>query len=250
MRDGRLWGWVAWGLSLIVSCTIAVKTWETVRTRQVRTVDVTGSAKKRIKSDLALWRANVHVINLDPTVAYKELAGHVKKTQDYLRAQGIKDEEMRGSSISREEVFDEQFETTRTGEHVQKRVFKGFRLAQGISIQSTDVARVERLSREVTGLLESGVPVDSETPQYLYTRLGEVKIEMLAEASKDARVRAERMVQAAGAAQLGKLRKADMGVINVNPANSTDTSWGGNNDTGSVDKDIITIVHVSFDLGE
>ena len=39
-----------------------------------------------------------------------------------------------------------------------------------------------------------------------------------------------------------------MGVINVNPANSTETSWEGNNDTTSLDKDIITIVYVTFEL--
>ncbi len=39
-----------------------------------------------------------------------------------------------------------------------------------------------------------------------------------------------------------------MGVINVNPANSTETSWEGNNDTTSLEKDIITIVHVTFEL--
>ena len=36
--------------------------------------------------------------------------------------------------------------------------------------------------------------------------------------------------------------------INVNPANSTDTNWQGNNDTTSLDKDILTIVHITFAL--
>lgn len=39
-----------------------------------------------------------------------------------------------------------------------------------------------------------------------------------------------------------------MGVINVNPANSTATSWEGNNDKSSYEKDIITIVHLTFEL--
>jgi hypothetical protein len=71
---------------------------------------------------------------------------------------------------------------------------------------------------------------------------------MLAEASKDARTRAENIVASAGGAEIGKLRSADMGVINVNPANSTEGSWDGNNDTSSLEKDIITIVHATFEL--
>ena len=87
-----------------------------------------------------------------------------------------------------------------------------------------------------------------KTGKLIYTKLGELKIEMLAAAAKDARVRATNMLEGTGGAKLGKLRFADMGVINVNPANSTETSWEGRNDTSSLDKDILTVVHVTFDL--
>jgi hypothetical protein len=39
-----------------------------------------------------------------------------------------------------------------------------------------------------------------------------------------------------------------MGVININPVNSTDTSWEGKNDTTSLEKDILTIVHVTYEV--
>jgi hypothetical protein len=39
-----------------------------------------------------------------------------------------------------------------------------------------------------------------------------------------------------------------MGIININPANSTEASAQGNNDTTSFEKDIITIVHVTYEL--
>ena len=71
---------------------------------------------------------------------------------------------------------------------------------------------------------------------------------MLARAAKNARTRALKIVQSAGGGALGKLWSADMGVINVNPANSTATSWEGNNDKTSYEKDIITIVRLSFGL--
>ena len=71
---------------------------------------------------------------------------------------------------------------------------------------------------------------------------------LLAEAAKDARTRAENMVHSAGGATIHNLRSADMGIININPANSSDTSAEGNNDTTSLEKDIITIVHVSYEL--
>ena len=106
------------------------------------------------------------------------------------------------------------------------------------------------MSREVTQLLEQGVSITSEDPSYFYTKLGDVKIEMLAEASKDARSRADKVLESAGGGTIARLRSADMGVINVNPPNSTSTSWDGNNDTTSYEKDIITIVHASFELAD
>jgi len=71
---------------------------------------------------------------------------------------------------------------------------------------------------------------------------------MLAEAARDARTRAENMVRSAGGGSLARLGDADMGIINVNPANSTATSAQGNNDTSSLEEDIITIVHVTYEL--
>jgi hypothetical protein len=71
---------------------------------------------------------------------------------------------------------------------------------------------------------------------------------MLAAAAHDARTRAENIVKSAGGASIGDLVDADMGVININPANSSTTSWEGNNDTTSLEKDILTIVHTKFAL--
>jgi len=96
--------------------------------------------------------------------------------------------------------------------------------------------------------MEQGISITSSTPSYYYTRLGELKIEMLAGAAKDARTRAENMIRSAGGASIQSLRSADMGIININPANSTETSAQGNNNATSFEKDIITIVHVTYEL--
>ena len=73
-------------------------------------------------------------------------------------------------------------------------------------------------------------------------------IKSLAEASKDARTRAVKMLESAGGGKLGKLLDANMGVININPANSTAVSWEGNNDTTTLEKDIITTATISYEL--
>jgi uncharacterized protein len=242
------YGWIALSLALVLVGYITTRSWERVKLRPPdRTITVTGSAKKQIVSDLIEWSAAIETEDGDRTAAYRKLHGHMDAARAYLSAQGVKDAEIALSSTSVEELYDTEYVGTGV-ERVERTVFRGYTTRQTLSVRSTDVARIERLSREITQLLEQGVPITSSAPAYYYTKLGELKIEMLAEAAKDARVRADNMIRQSGGASLGKLRAADMGVINVNPINSTATSWDGNNDTSSLEKDIITIVHVTFEL--
>jgi len=246
-KSHRVIGLAVLALAAVLSTWIAASTWQRVKTWRANTIDVTGSAKRRISSDLIVWEASIATRAPDRQTAYRELRTGVEKTLAYLEEHGITESEISVQSVETEAVVDK--EVTGIGaERIEKTIPSGFKTSQIIRVTGSRVAEIERVSREVTELIDADVPVVSSPPRYLYTKLGDLKIEMLAEASKDARTRAERILASAGNAGVGKLRKADMGVINVNPANSTDTSWDGNNDTSSFDKDIVTIVHCTFDM--
>lgn len=234
--------------AMVVSVKMAAGTWERVKTKpDKRTLRVTGSATKRIVSDLIEWRGDISTFHADRTEAYRSLKGHITTARTFLIKLGIEDDAIRVSSVSTNEVIDT--ETVGTGmERVTRRIKRGWTTSQSIVVRSKNVPIVERASREVTDLLEQGVPITSSAPTYHYTKLSEVKVDMLAAASADAQDRADKIVRAAGGKGLGKLWKADMGVININSANSTATSWEGNNDKSSLEKDIITIVHLTFEL--
>jgi uncharacterized protein len=241
-------GLIIIALALLGSTFLAARAWVQVKTRTVRTIDVTGSAKRRIFSDLIQWTSTLSSeIEADRAVAYRNLKRQVDKALDYLKKQGIKDTEFRVSSVQTAEIS--ETEVSGAGDkRLEQQVFKGDKMTQRITVSSSDVHKIERISREITGLMETGVPIASSPPDYYYTKLGELKIRMLAEAAKDARMRAEQMLSAAGNVSIGELRRADMGVINVNQPNSTATSWEGNNDTTTLEKDIIAIVHCTFDV--
>jgi hypothetical protein len=84
--------------------------------------------------------------------------------------------------------------------------------------------------RESTELLKQGVRFESMPPEYLVTRLAELKKEMLAAATRDARERALQMAQNAGS-RIGRLRAARQGVFQVTRVASTEVSDYGVNDT-------------------
>jgi hypothetical protein len=247
--------YITWMLSLtapsiavVVAMFLATSTWERVKTTpQQRTIRVTGSATQRITSDLIEWQADVVTKSNDRTSAYRELKKQVDIATAYVKEQGVKPEEIRISSVTTEEVF--RTEYIGDGEdRLEKQIPDGWEMSQAVSIRSKDIERVERVSREITQLIEKGVAVISEPPTYHFTKLDQLKIEMLARAAQNARERAAKIVTSAGGARLGALWDADMGVINVNPANSTETNWEGNNDKTSLEKDILTVVHLTFQL--
>ena len=84
-------------------------------------------------------------------------------------------------------------------------------------------------------------------PEFIYTRAGEVKVETLSEAARDARSRAEQIATQGGRG-IGGLQTADMGVIQRVPIYSGQTSWEGMHDTSSLDKTITAVVTATFAL--
>ncbi|MGC4014109.1 MAG: SIMPL domain-containing protein [Luteolibacter sp.] len=245
---------VAVALGLAGSTFIAAHTWKEVRKKpEKNNIRITGSARKRIVSDLIQWSASVEAQGADRTAAYVALKGGTEKAVAFLKAQGVKADEIQTESASITEEFelikeDKVLPGTNVPLRSERKEAKGFKATQTVAISSTNIALIEKASREITTLLEQGVDVTSHDPSYYYTRLGELKLEMLAEAAKDARARAENILSSAGNTGVGKLVYADMGIININAANSTVTSNEGNNDTSSRDKDIITIIHAEYEV--
>jgi len=209
---------------------------------QEQRVTVTGSATRRIRSDLIVWRAHLRAQNADLTAAYKKLAADVPVVVAFIRTRGMTDREITVSAASITEVH------PRTNEGVvQEEVVAAYHAEQDIEIESTDIAKVEQISREATQLLDRGVYIQSDAPLYVYTKLAPLKIQMLADASKDARLRAEQIASNTGS-HLGKLISARMGVMQVNPKFSSEVSGEGNNDKTTLEKDALAVVTASFEV--
>jgi len=252
--DIRPLGLVALAGAAVWCTSILATTYHSIKVKpEKRTIKVIGSAKKRIVSDLIEWDAALEARAPDRTTAYKLLRDHSTKAVAFIEAQGIKPSEIQPQSATFQEEFDVQ-ETFKVLPGIkepirqEKRTSKGFVTRQVIIVRSNEVPKVEKASREITSLLEQGVSITSGQPAYFYTRLGELKVEMLAAAGRDARARADNILKSTNGASIKRLLDANMGIININPANSTETSAEGNNDRTSFEKDIITIVRAEFEL--
>ncbi|HVE55424.1 MAG TPA: SIMPL domain-containing protein [Pyrinomonadaceae bacterium] len=202
-------------------------------------VTVTGSARKRIKSDLVVWSAGVTYQAATLAEAYRSLSENVPRVKQYLIGKGIPENEITISSITTTTL-------RKTDENGQESAeISGYSLRQQLEVRSTEIDKIAQIAREATELINQGILIESNSPQYLYTKLGDLKIEMLGEAAKDAKTRAERIAASTGNS-IGTVRSAKMGVMQITAADSTEVSDAGISDTSSIDKDITAVVNIGF----
>jgi len=237
-RSGTFMGAVVLAVGLVVATTIGG--WFFVKgKRGDQTITVTGSARKRITSDLVVWRSAISYQAPTLSEAYRSLAEAVPRVKAYMVSKGIAENQITVSSISSQTLHG------RSSDGVETSEITGYSLRQELSVRSTEVEKIGQIAREATELINQGILLESMAPEYLYTKLGDLKIEMLAEAAKDAKRRAEQIAQSTDSS-IGTVRTARMGVLQITAADSTDVSDSGMNDTSSLEKDITAVVNIGF----
>ncbi len=209
--------------------------------RADQSVTVTGSARKRIKSDLVIWRAGVSYQSTVLSDAYRSLSESVPRVKTYLIGKGIQENQITVSAITSQTLHARTTEGEDTGQ------ITGYSLRQELEVRSNDVDKIAKIAREATELINQGILIESLPPEYHYTKLGDLKIEMLSEAAKDAKARAQQIAQSTGSS-IGSVRSARMGVLQITPADSNEVSDSGMNDTSSLDKDITAVVNIAFSV--
>jgi uncharacterized protein len=228
-------------VGLVLSAMLLATTWLKVKNSQF--ISVKGSARKNIESDLVVWRGGFTVEAASLLAAQDGLKAQADKVGRFLAAAGVTNYTFKPVEIDELSAT----VTVRDDDHgahettMQKIV--GYRLAQSVEVESADLDRVTRL--DTTPLLADGVQFTNAPLQFLYTRVAGEKIEMLAEATKDARVRAEQ-IAAQGGRRIARLHSAEMGVFQITPQHGVETSWQGENDTTAREKTITAVVSASF----
>lgn len=199
-----------------------------------KTVSVVGMAERDFVSDLIVWRMSFDVLNMDMKSGYNEIKDVSKTVRDYLVSKGVSEDEIDFQAITCDKETEYHYNTET---HQSYYTFAGYRLTQVVKVESNDVDKVEKISREIAELLDKGIQMNTNNLSYYYTKLSDLKIEMLAEATENARNRAETIAKSAKA-RLGGLQTANMGVFQITAPNSSDEeySWGGTFNTTSKKK--------------
>lgn len=203
----------------------------------------TGSANCDFEADLIVWRGEFSSYGQTTKDAYRQINKDAKLVKEYLEKNGVTEDEMVFSSvtISKRWVTRYNDDGNRTGEYLD-----GYDLCQNISITSLDVDKIEGISRDISELIESGVEFASYEPEYYYTKLDELKLELIEQATQNAKDRIDLVADGSGT-KPGKLLNATLGVFQITPQNSnTEYSYGGTFDTSSRLKNVSVTVKLNY----
>jgi hypothetical protein len=207
-------------------------------------ISVTGSGSENFISDLIVWEGSFSRMSPNLEQAYKDLNRDKETVRKYLIEKGIDHENIVFNSVQTTEQRENQYQN---GNYIGS-IFQGYQLTQNVKIESSEVELAESVAREITELLNKGVQFNSTPPRYYYTKLADLKIEMISKATEDARLRAERIAVNSGG-NLGELKNANMGVFQITGQNSgEDYSWSGAYNTADKRKTASITMRLDYEI--
>jgi len=239
-KNNNLVPFLILGICLIICSIIFVRAWRANYSSN-QTITVTGSAKKDITSDLGILRGSLTVEAPSAESAYQELKKQKPILISYLASNGFTVKEIEFFTMNSYPVYEISASGYQTGK------VRAYTYSQRIAIKSNDVNKIKSISLEIPSLIEKGVSFNVEMPEYHYSKIADIKIEIQAEAAKDAMNRASRIALSTGR-ELGPMRSARMGVIQITPRLSNQISDYGVNDLSSIEKEITAVVNASFEI--
>lgn len=220
---------LAFGLIIAVKCG--------ANTLSNNNIIVTGSAYKIVKSDSARMEFEISERNATKQSAYNAVKKQLPIVKKYLMDKGITDIDVSASNGYY------SYKYLPNGNVTNETAY--YNLSQPIVIKSNDVQKIKEISSEIQSLLDQGIDINVTNTEYFYSGLSKLKVDLLKEATKDAKDRATGMLKATHN-RPGKIQSVNMGVFQITPVDSTNVSDMGINDTSSIDKKVTAVANVVF----
>lgn len=233
------WGLTIIGLAIIVGTTVGSFTFYKIRSLD-NTLSVTGSAKEKVTADTIKWTTSFsRIVGVsDIKSGYAQMAADKKVVSKFLKDAQIADNAITISPVTMNEVY-----INNPDDNTPKQ----YTLNQTVQVQSNDVPGITALSKNISQIIDKGVIFSNQNPEYYYSKLPETRVNLLSDAIKDARARAEKISSSTGK-KVGSLKSASMGVVQVLQENSTDSSDYGTYDTATINKEVMVVVKAEFVL--
>lgn len=204
-------------------------------------ISVTGSYSQNVVSDSGAFEFEIKANASNKAAAYALMNKQRPVVIKYLKEQGFEDKDIEIKTSRGYDVYEVNYNGMSTNKII------GFNASQTIFVRSNDVQKIKKVSTDITNLTAKGIDVSVYEPSYFYSKLSDLKVKMLEEATKDAKQRASAMLKATHN-RVGKIQSVRMGVFQITPINSTNVSDMGINDTTTIEKKITSVANVTFSI--
>lgn len=179
-----------------------------------RTVTVKGLAEREAKADLGFWPVRFVVTGSTLEEARAKLESSEGSVKGFLGKYGFTDADYQVQNI---QVEDRLAGYNSQGVPEDSR----FVLTEDLLVKTSEVDKLAEASRMIGDLLKSGVVFSADAynagPSFVFTKVNDLKGEMLTEATKRAREAADKFAAESGA-KVGDIQSANQGIVEINPA--------------------------------
>jgi len=177
-----------------------------------RYVTVKGLAERDVEADVGLWPIRFVVGDNNLGTAQSKIEQSKRAVMYFLKQHGLDSASVALQDMS---VVDMQAERYRSGQPGDR-----FIITQTLMVRTNDPRVILNASQDVGKLVEAGVVLSTGDygtgPTYVFTRLNDLKPQMIAEATKNARQAGEQFANDSGS-KLGKIRRAYQGTFEILP---------------------------------
>ena len=231
---------ILFGLSLILTGLVVSSSFDAFSNKK-DSISVTGSSERYVKSDTAKLTINISRRSDSISEGTKLVQSDAVKMKAYLKQNGLASENISEGTIYNSQICQvgpQGYENCSLG-------VVGYNVTQTLTIESQDVDKMSTLQNQTASVLP-GVNV-SNSIEYFYNNLKNIRAEMLSEATRNAKERADSVADAGGA-NIGGITSLSSGVFQVTAKNSVDYDGGGAYDTSSIEKKITATVRAEFSV--
>jgi uncharacterized protein len=178
-----------------------------------RYISVKGFSEREVKSDFVVWTITTRIANNDLSEGSKSIEDAKNKVIDFLIKNNIKQDEIIQKNLIVNDKKAQEYGNNNLGDSYR------FIIDKIIQVRSTDVDNIQKVSRLTDDLLKAGVVLSSGNEsggsvRFIFTKLNDIKPEMLIEAIGNAKNAAVQFTKESGT-KLGGLRKANQGLFSI-----------------------------------
>ncbi len=181
-----------------------------------RTVEVKGLSEREVAADIAIWPIRFREADNDLNALFSTMQRQDARVVEFLRQKGFAADEI---AVAPPAVVDKQAQEYAGPDQGRFR-YAG---ASTITVYSRNVDLVRQSMQDLVELGKVGIAILGDTyeakTQFLFTRLNDIKPEMIEEATRNAREVAERFARHSQS-RLGKIRRASQGQFSVEDRDS------------------------------